>query len=170
MCLNRVRRRYPSPVKQTILVFVLFVTALSASDAEKKAPRPGPRDYESGPNEVFYGPMSGKRVVLDALVWYDTWGIPGRVVLPSGTSVYIKDPSIELKLPGRKFPKIEPRLPKGRLVRLVGVLTIENYEPPRPYPPGVQGYSYAFSYLALALESFSVVERAKLQYPELHPK
>lgn len=159
-------------MKSTLLVVLLGVTAAVADDAEKKrhweSLPPGPRLHEPGPSQHFYGRMNGKRVALDALVWYDQWGIPGRVVLPSGTSVYIKDPYVER--PGGQFPKIEPRLPIGKLVRLVGVLTIEHYEPPRPFPPDGQGYSWAFSYLALALESFTVVEQAKLEEPELNPK
>ena len=160
-------------MKLTILRFLFFVAAMAANAADKKGddwaslPR-GPRPHEAGPSEYFYGRMNGKRVVLDALVWYDETGLSGRVVLPSGTSVYVKDPYVEI--PGKKSTRIEPRLPKGRLVRMVGVLTLEHYEPLRPFPRDGQGYSWAFSYLALALESFTVVKEASLEVPELRPK
>jgi len=159
-------------MKPTLLGFLLFIIAMAANADDKKSDweslPPGPRLHEPGPSEDFYGRLSGKRVTLDALVWYDQTGISGRVVLPSGTSVYIKDPYVER--PGGQFPKIEPRLPIGRLVRLVGILTIEHYEPPKPFPKNGQGYSWAFTYLSLKLESFSVIEQATKEEPELSPK
>ena len=103
-------------MKLTILLSLLFVATVAASEPDKKGHweslPPGPRLHEAGPSKEFYGRMNGKRVTLDALVWYDQWGISGRVVLPYGTSVYIKDPYVER--PGGESSKIEPRVPIGR--------------------------------------------------------
>ena len=139
-------------MKRTIqALLLLFVVVVSHAD-----------DKQPIPSEHIYGPLIGKRVTLDALTWHHTKGISGRVVLPSGDSVYVRDPWIR-----RADGTLEPRLPHGKLVRLIGVLTFERIP---PTPPTVQGYTHGFSYFALALESFSVIDRAEREFPELSPK
>ena len=111
--------------------------------------------------------LLGKRVELDALAWDRGKGISGRVVLPSGDSVYVIDPFIR-----RANGNYELRIPQGKLVRLVGVLTFEQVQPPKPTATNVisQGYQAGFSYMALALESFTVIDRAEHEFPQLRPK
>jgi hypothetical protein len=120
-------------------------------------------DTEKVPNAHIFGPLLNKRVTLDALAWYHTKGISGRVVLPSGTAVYISDPYI-----AGPNGNSEPRLPQGKLVRITGVFTFEH-EP--PVPLGVQGYGGdGFHYFALKLESFKVIDRAELEFPKHTPE
>jgi hypothetical protein len=139
-------------VKRAFLAILLCTGAVHTNAAEKPPI----------PSEHIYGPLIGKRVTLDALVWPHTKGIAGRVVLPSGESVYVRAAS---ERPPEA--KSDPRLPNGKLVRLVGVLTFEQVP---AAPPGAQGYSHGASYFSLALESFSVIERAEREFPELSPK
>jgi hypothetical protein len=139
-------------VKRTILALLLCVAGVEAKGADKQAI----------PSEHIYGPLVGKRVTLDALVWHHTKGISGRVILPSGDEVFIRDPWIH-----RPDGTLESRLPAGKLVRLVGILTVEHMT---PAPKGAQGYGTAFDYFSFRLESFTVIERAEREFPELSPK
>ncbi len=131
-------------MKRAFLAILLCSAAVRTRAAEK----------QPIPSEHIYGPFIGKRVTLDALVWPHTKGVSGRVVLPSGESVYVHNAS-------------EHRLPNGKLVRLVGVLTFEHVP---AAPPGAQGYTQGASYFSLALETFSVIERAEREFPVLSPK
>lgn len=149
---DEIEDHYYHPMKPAILALLLFVAAVGASAADK----------QPIPSEHIYGPLLGKRVKLDVLVWHYTKGISGRVLLPSGDSVYVREPWIH-----RSDGTLEPRLPNGKLVRLVGVLTAEHVA---PAPPGAQGYTQAFSYFALALESFTIIDRAEQESPKLNPK
>ena len=114
------------------------------------------------PSEHIYGKLIGKRVYLDALVWHHGKGLSGHVLLPSGDSVYVKNSDIR-KADGT----LEPRLPDGKLVRLIGVLTYEHRLPSRGLE---QGWPNGFSYFALDLESFTAIDRAEKAFPELNPK
>jgi hypothetical protein len=139
-------------MKHTILTIVLYLAALTAHAAEKI----------EIPDEHRFGPLLGKRVTLDALVWHYTKGLSGRVVLPSGRSVYVRDSNVR-----QPNGTLKQRLPQGKLVRLVGVLTFEHIP---PSPPDEQGYPAGASYFALALESFAPIEVAEEAFPQLISK
>jgi hypothetical protein len=112
-----------------------------------------------------YAPLMGKRVTLQALTWHYDKGIGGRVVLPSGESVYVRDPWIT-KPDGTR----ELRLPQGKLVSLVGVLTRQQTSSVSSTAPISQGYSEDFSYLSIELESFTIIERVDQGSAKLTPK
>lgn len=144
---------------------------------------PLPAD-ENIPDSHIFAPLLGKRVVLEGIAWDGRKGISGRILLASGVEIYITDPYQTARDARGKpikdlfptpFPdarpmlleRIEPRLPQGQLVQVIGTLRFKKIPPATGL---VQGYSQGFSYFALTMESFKVVERAGREFPEALPK
>jgi hypothetical protein len=50
---------------------------------------------------------------------------------------------------------------------MLGVLSRRHVN---PAPPGAQGYTTGFDIFSFELESFTVIERAEREFPELSPK
>lgn len=114
------------------------------------------------PDEHIFGPLLNKIVVLDGIAFDWQKGIQGRIVLPSRHEAYITDPWKQ-----RDDGTHEPRLPQGKLVRVIGRLSYEHLGPP---PKGAQGYPGGFSYFAVEMQSFQVIERAEHAFPTAHKK
>ncbi|RYD67126.1 MAG: hypothetical protein EOP84_30755 [Verrucomicrobiaceae bacterium] len=124
----------------------VFCAAIVAFGADEKPKMP---------DEQIFKPLLGKRVTLDGLAWENPDQWLGRVVLPSGHVIYAT-PAFE---EGRTFFPLKPRLPRGHLVRLVGLFTLgEDQSNPPQRPEGA-------SYFALELESVTPIDRVERTYP-----
>ncbi len=105
------------------------------------------------PHSHIYGDLIGNRVVLDGIAWDQAKGLTGRVVLPSGREVFI-----------RQSNGTVVHLPNGKLIRAIGILTYEHI--PGPHAPLAQGVPGGFWCFRLDLESFEIVESAEREFPE----
>jgi hypothetical protein len=142
--------------RNAIFGFTAFVWPLSVRGQGEKE---SAGEAVSIPNEHIYGKLLGKKVVLDAMVWHRDKGISGRIVLPSGDSVYVEKPW----MPSDDGIQRQ-RLPQGKLVRLVGVLSVRQMG---KAPEGAQGYSHPFHYLSFNLESFKEISKADFEFPQI---
>ena len=103
--------------------------------------------------EHIFKPLLGKRVSVEGLAWgAGAKGLGERIVLPSGISIYFT---------GSRYSKLHRN---GKLVRVVGRLSVERMA---PAPPGAQGYPEPFDYYALEVESVDVIDEVRHEFPQL---
>ena len=96
-------------------------------------------------------PMVGKRVQVDGIAWGAfAKGLGERIVLPSGEKLYLS---------GKDYLN---KHPNGKLVRIIGKLTIRTQE---AVPIHSQGYTTAFQYYSIEVESFSLIKKAENAFP-----
>jgi hypothetical protein len=108
-----------------------------------------------GADHIFR-PLLGKKVTAEGLAWGSgSKGLGERVVLPSGISIYFT---------GTKYSRLHRN---GRLVRVVGRISVEQM---KPAPPNAQGYTEPFDYYALNVESVDVIDVVTHEFPELLKK
>lgn len=97
-------------------------------------------------------PLIGKRIQAEGIAWGAfAKGLGERVVLPSGDKLY---------LTGKEYLK---KHPNGKLIRLVGSLSIKTM---KPAPQGAQGYTQEFQYYAIEVESFELIDKVENEFPE----
>lgn len=104
-------------------------------------------------DDHMFKPLLGKRVVIEGLGWgAGSKGLGERVVLPSGKRIYFT---------GSRYSKLHRN---GRLVRVVGTISVKRMQ---PAPPGAQGYTKAFDYFVIDVESIDVIEEITQEFPQL---
>jgi len=113
----------------------------------------GHADENGLADDHIFKPLLGKKVAAQGLAWGSgSKGLGERVVLPSGIRIY---------LTGSRYSKLHRN---GRLVRIVGRISVRHME---PAPPGAQGYTGPFDYYALDVESVDVIQEVTHEFPEL---
>jgi hypothetical protein len=143
-----------------LLIIALVLVTAGVSEAG---------DDEMIPNAHIYRPLLGKRVTLDGIPFDYRKGVQGRVLLPSGDEVFITDPY--LPTAPDKLELLRHRLPQGQLVRVIGTLSLKKFVSKGPLVKGITPQEPdSFSWLALKMESFEVIERAETAYPKLIEK
>ncbi|MCK5707678.1 MAG: hypothetical protein KAI43_08495 [Candidatus Aureabacteria bacterium] len=127
-------------MKATIIIFLLFISTVCFAD-----------ERISDVDHIIK-PLVGKRIQIDGIAWGAfAKGLGERVVLSSGDKIYLS---------GKEYLK---KHTEGKLVRIIGVLSIKKVKPVSKYE---QGYTSSFIYYSLEVESFELIDVVENEFPK----